>query len=214
MRQLIAAMQQQMDQGGTFSRSGVISGYDPSSYAVKVDIMPEGYTTGWIQLDAQGVGNGWGVAIGPQLGDEVTVTFENGDPKLGRVTSRHFNDVNVPISPPSGEVWILHKTGSLLKFHNDGTVEVLAESTLKYTATQHHFIGPVQMDNTLQVTQQITGQGGMSISGGSGAAMQVTGDMHSTGTITGDTDVIAAGKSGKGHTHHENGAGGNTNPPN
>lgn len=133
MRQLIAAMQQQMDQGGTFPRSGVISGYDPSSYAVKVDIMPEGYTTGWIQLDAPGVGNGWGVAIGPQLGDEVTVTFENGDPKLGRVTSRHFNDVNQPIGPPSGEVWITHKTGSLLKFHNDGSVELA--STANLTAT-------------------------------------------------------------------------------
>lgn len=214
MRQLIAAMQQQMDQGGTFSRSGVISGYDPSSYAVKVDIMPEGYTTGWIQLDALGVGNGWGVAIGPQLGDEVTVTFENGDPKLGRVTSRHFNDVNQPIGPLSGETWMVHKTGSLLKFHNDGTVELTAAAGITYTATAHTFHGPVTMDKTLQVTQQITGQGGMAVSGGSGAAMQISGDVSSTGTITGQTDVVGGGKSLKSHTHTAQGANAVTSAPN
>lgn len=38
-----------------------------------------------------------------------------------------------------------------------------------------------------------------------------SGNIHTTGTLTGDTDVIAAGKSGATHFHHETGS--NTGPP-
>lgn len=42
--------------------------------------------------------------------------------------------------------------------------------------------------------------------------LTVTGDIHATGTITGDTDVIASGKSGKNHTHTDS-QGGSTSAP-
>jgi hypothetical protein len=45
-------------------------------------------------------------------------------------------------------------------------------------------------------------------------ASTMSGSMTASGTITGTTDVVGGGKSLKGHTHHENGAGSNTNPPN
>lgn len=198
----------------TGTRQGLITGYDPDSYSVKVMIMPEEQETGWIPLGTCWAGNGWGLAAGPMIGAQIEVDFDSGQIGNGLGGDQFYNDTDRCPGPPSGEFWLVQKTGSLLKFHNDGTVEVTAVSTMKYTATQHHFVGPVVMDNTLQVTQQIAGNGGMAIQGGTGAAMVVTGDMHSTGTITGDTDVIAAGKSGKGHTHRENGTGSNTNPPN
>lgn len=43
--------------------------------------------------------------------------------------------------------------------------------------------------------------------------LTVNGDIHATGTITGDTDVIAGGKSGKSHTHTDSQSG-TTSPPN
>lgn len=43
--------------------------------------------------------------------------------------------------------------------------------------------------------------------------LTVNGDIHATGTITGDTDVIAGGKSGKSHTHKDS-QGGTTTSPN
>lgn len=43
--------------------------------------------------------------------------------------------------------------------------------------------------------------------------LTVNGDIHATGIITGDTDVIAGGKSGKSHTHTDSQSG-TTSPPN
>lgn len=43
--------------------------------------------------------------------------------------------------------------------------------------------------------------------------LNVSGDIHATGTITADTDVLGAGKSLKSHTHTDS-QGGNTSAPN
>lgn len=51
----------------------------------------------------------------------------------------------------------------------------------------------------LTVTGQIVGQGGLAISGGSGAS--VTGSLRTTGGLHADGDVTAGGISLKGHTH-------------
>lgn len=158
---LTNALRLHQGDGSTGPRSGTISSYDDGSHMVKVQIQPEGFETGWIQLNALGVGNGWGVLSGPQVGDEVTVSFDNGDPNLGRITGRHFSDSAPPPAVPSGETWIVHKSGSLLKFHNDGTVTlhsvaalgVESETAINYAAPQHNFTGgPVAMDHTLTVT--------------------------------------------------------------
>jgi uncharacterized protein involved in type VI secretion and phage assembly len=152
MGNLLNAQRQFQNDGSTYTRSGTISGYDPGSHSVKVTIQPEGFDTGWIQLAALGVGSGWGVLVGPQLGDEVSVSFDDGDPNLGKVTARHFNDASPPPSVPSGETWIVHQSGSLLKFHNDGSVEISAAAQATYTATLHQFHGPIAVDDNITVT--------------------------------------------------------------
>ncbi|SED26289.1 phage baseplate assembly protein V [Pseudomonas costantinii] len=131
---LMNAARQRLGDDSTGPRTGTITGYDPGNGVVKVAIQPEGRETNWIKLDCPGVGNGWGVAIGPQIGDEVTVSFESGDPNLGKVTARHTNSLNLPMPVPSGEIWAVHSSGSMLKFHNDGTVELIANTTLNVTA--------------------------------------------------------------------------------
>ena len=51
----------------------------------------------------------------------------------------------------------------------------------------------------------LTAPGGTTINGDVTINGDTTlnGDAHATGTITGDTDVIADGISGKGHTHSD-----------
>lgn len=149
---LTNALRLHQNDGSTGPRTGTISSYDPGSHMVKVQIQPEGFETGWIQLNALGVGSGWGVVSGPQVGDEVTVSFDNGDPNLGRITGRHFSDAAPPPAVPSGETWIVHKSGSLLKFHNDGSVEIEAAGGMTYTATLHQFHGPIAVDSDVTVT--------------------------------------------------------------
>lgn len=196
------------------TRQGIITAYDPTPYAVKVQLQPTGEETGWIPLSTPWAGNGWGLAAGPMIGAEVSVNFDSGNASSGMTEGQFFNDVDRCPGPPSGEFWLIHKSGSLLKFTNDGQVLVTAHTNAVYTAQLHHFIGPVQMDNTLTVTQTTAMNGGFTAQNSDGAAGTITGDVTATGTITGTTDVIAAGKSGKSHTHHENGAGNNTNAPN
>jgi phage baseplate assembly protein V len=176
-------------------RTGTITSYDPNKHAVKVTIQPEGVdAAGWIPLGAVGVGNGFGVLCAPNIGDMVMVEFAEGNSRAPRIVGRFFSTVDVPPSVPSGETWIVHQSGSFLKFHNDGSIEVKASAGATYAATSHTFTGPVTMNQTVLVKQQITGQGGMAVSGGSGAS--VSGNI----TVTGG-DVKADGIGLKSHTH-------------
>jgi uncharacterized protein involved in type VI secretion and phage assembly len=141
----------------TTPRTGIITSYDPKKHAVKVAIQPEGVeVAGWIPLGAAGVGNGFGIVCGPNLGDMVQIAFDNGSPNAPRIVGRFFSNVNMPPAVPSGDTYIVHQSGSALKFNGDGTITVAATSSITYTATQHHFVGPVQMDNTLNVNQNVT----------------------------------------------------------
>jgi hypothetical protein len=150
------AAAQQATQGRASTRQGVISSYDPNAYAVKVMLQPDNVPTGWIPLKSAWIGNGWGLFCPPSIGDAVEVDFQEDDGGVGSAGLRFFNDSDRPLPCPSGEFWLVHKSGSLLKFHNDGTVELTAAATMTYTATQHHFVGPVQMDNTLNVNDNVT----------------------------------------------------------
>lgn len=192
----------QMAQGEkTGNRVGEITAYDPNKYAVKVKMWPDTQESlGWIPLASPWIGNGWGLVGGPSIGDQVKIAFDREDQDAGVVVGRMFNDVDQPPAVPSGEFWIVHKSGALVKFHNDGTVEITAASTIKYTAAQHHFVGPVLMDNTL------TGNGGIAISGdnGTGNASSIDGNTNFTGT------VMANGKHIDDTHYHSDPQGGNT----
>jgi uncharacterized protein involved in type VI secretion and phage assembly len=142
------------------TRLGLISSYDPANYAVRVAIQPEGNLTGWIPLLSPWVGNGWGMFCPPTIGDMVEVQFQEADHDAALSCMRVFNDQNRPLTVPSGEFWLVHKSGSLLKFHNDGSIEVTASAGITYTATSHAFKGPVTMDQTLIVTQDISDKNG------------------------------------------------------
>lgn len=65
----------------------------------------------------------------------------------------------------------------------------------------------------LNVTGLITGNGGLAVSGGGGAAVTVSGNMNLEGQIDASSDVVAGGISLMNHTHKEQGDGSPTSPP-
>lgn len=184
-------------------RMATVSSYNPSTHSVKVTFQGVGDSdvieTGWLPLGAVGVGNGFGVMTAPNIGDMVMIGFTDGSNAAPKVVGRFFSNVNVPPVVPAGETWIVHKSGSFMKFHNDGSIEVKAAAGATYTATQHHFVGPVLMDNTL------TGNGGIAISGdnGSGNASTITGNLNTVGTIKNNGHDI-----GSTHQHVNSGGAG------
>lgn len=91
-----------------------------------------------------------------------------------------------------------HTTNSPKVTVNCETAQVNASSSVTFDTPQGTFTG------NLTVRGHINGQGGLSISGGSGAA--VDGAVAATG------DVTAGGISLQGHTHTEQGDGAETSP--
>ncbi len=54
-------------------------------------------------------------------------------------------------------IWLVHKSGSLLKFHNDGTVELHAATAINSSAPQWTHTGPMTInDGDLKVQGDIT----------------------------------------------------------
>lgn len=131
---------------------GIVKSYDPNTYSVKVSLQPSNTMTGWIPILTGAIGQGYGVAYGPQVGDQAIVDFADGDVESAQVTGFIFSDSDRPPPVPSGELWTVQKSGSFLKMHNDGSIEYNA-------ANGHHFSGSnVQIDKALNVTLGITSQ--------------------------------------------------------
>lgn len=84
---------------------------------------------------------------------------------------------------------------------------VNATSSMTINSPDTHVTG------TLTVDKMITGKGGLAVSGGSGAAVSVTGDMNLQGQIDASGDVTAGGTSLMKHKHQEQGDGAPTSPP-
>ncbi|WP_313188891.1 baseplate assembly protein [Pantoea sp.] len=160
---IMAATARQSSAGESGTRQGIITAYDPDSYAVKVQLQPAGEETGWIPLSSPWVGNRWGMAAGPMIGAVAEVEFDSGLTGVGMAAGQFYNDEDRCPGPPSGEFWLVHQSGSLLKFLNNGEVMLSAKERLIYDAPAHHFTGgDVLMDGNLVVKKQISDLNGKS----------------------------------------------------
>jgi phage baseplate assembly protein V len=105
-------------------RFATVSSVDPSSGTVKVALQPEGVLTGWLPLLSPWAGSGWGVVCLPEPGDQVLVLAQEGHSEHGIVIGRIFSSQQKPPNAPTGELWIVHSSGSFIKLQNDGTIRV------------------------------------------------------------------------------------------
>ena len=105
-------------------RFGVVSSVNPTAATARVMLQPEGVLTGWLPVLSPWVGAGWGIACPPSPGDQVLVLAQEGDAEHGVIVGRAFSDAQRTPVAPSGELWLVHRSGSFLKLRNDGTVQV------------------------------------------------------------------------------------------
>ena len=118
----------------TFARVGIITNYDPAHYAARVLLQPEGIMTGYLPVTTPWVGNGWGFYAPPSPGDHVEVHFQQGGREAGFIVNRFYSTKTVPLPVPSGEFWMVHQSGSTIRFTNDGDVIITASRDLKLHA--------------------------------------------------------------------------------
>lgn len=173
-------------------RVGIVSSYHPESYSCKVMVQPENEESGWLPVLSPWVGNGWGLFAPPSIGDMVDVHFQEGSFDAGFISQGFFNNDDRPLPVPSGEFWLVHQSGSSLKFHNDGTVELHAAGTLTSTAPQWNHTGPVDITGNVAVTGNITATGNVADAAGTKtmAGMRTTYDGHHHGAGPAPTEQM------------------------
>lgn len=167
LNNLIAMRAQQAFAGFSGTRQGVITAYDPKEYAIKASLQPTGEETGWIPLGTPWAGNGWGFAAGPMIGAEVQIDFDSGTIGVGMAGGQFYNNEDRSPGPPSGELWIVHQSGSMLKFLNSGAVVIQDKSGTVFSLNGNG-------------TSTHTASNGMTIN----ANMQNNGNFQSSGSVT------------------------------
>lgn len=147
-------------------RYALVTNYDPATHMAMVNLMPEQIVTGWLPILVHWVGNSFGLYVGLDIGNQVLVAHVEGDPNAGIIIGRLNSDSEVPAKVPAGEAWAVHKSGSFLKFTNDGKVALNSQSDLNVTVG-----GDVNMTVQGKVTASAT-------------EFDLTGDLKVTGAIT------------------------------
>jgi hypothetical protein len=116
-------------------RAAIVTGsIDPARYSARVLLQPEGTLTGYLPIASQWVGNGWGMFCLPSPGDVVDVIFQQGGSGAGVIVGRQFNAKAQPVPTTPGEFWIVHQSGSTIKFTNAGDIIISAARDLNLHA--------------------------------------------------------------------------------
>lgn len=157
---------------------GTITAYNPNDYTVKVMLQPEGVETGWIPLASSWTGKNMGAVFGPMIGTDCRVDYVGGVAEAAMAGGRFFNANFLPPIVQSGQGAIVDGAGSFVKLNNDGTITLSANASITTT------------------TPILTQNGNMTVTGNIIADGNVTGAI-----VTGNTDVVIAGLSGKNHYH-------------
>lgn len=132
------------------------------------------------------------VWVPPTVGEQVIVLAPEGDSEqaviVGGLPSSDFAPLFLGLKNAirfaDGTRVSCNPTTNRLDIEAVGTVNLLAPDGLNITG-----------DTTIIGKLNVKGDATLD------AKLEVAGNIHTPGTITGDTDVVANGKSGKGHKH-------------
>lgn len=113
-----------LDFGTGHNKFGTVASVNPSTSTARVVLQPEGVLSGWLPVLSPWIGNGWGMVCLPQVGDQVLVAPQEGDMEQGIVVGGCYSKSQRPPSAPSGEFWLVHKSGSSIKLSNDGVIHI------------------------------------------------------------------------------------------
>ena len=95
----------------------------------------------------------------PPIGASVLVITDDTQAESGSILGVFFNDVDRPLKVPAGEFWLVHQSGAFLKFTDDGRISLNSAVGIGLT-------GPTKITGTLEVTQAVTADAGVAVTGG------------------------------------------------
>lgn len=110
------------------NRVGLVTSYDKKTYSVKVMFQPEETESGWIPLKTHHMGNDYGVLYGPtpgdgkKTGDQVEVSYQEGENDTGRVIARVHSDEDKPPQVEAGEMLLKHQNSGQIFFDKNQNI--------------------------------------------------------------------------------------------
>jgi phage baseplate assembly protein gpV len=216
------------EQAYSKARHGTISSYDMTNHSVKVLLQPENIESNWMPLGAIGVGNGWGIVTGPQIGDQVHVNFAEGDFHSGVIVGRVFSISQPPPAVPSGETWMVHSTGTYVKLLTAGDLSINTNRDLLVNAGRDvtvvgarnfsgTFTGYAHMTATTEITLSapiLNFNGTITQTNGLGTgAGTMQGSLTVQGQLKSNTEVVSVTTPLHTHVHVNGGGTGNSGAP-
>lgn len=196
------------------TRIGVVDSYDPTTFSVKVRLQPSNVLSGWIPIASSYVGNGWGLMAAPTIGDMVCVDAQEGDINAGIMTGSLFNDVDRPLAVPSGEFWLQHRSGSFIKFLNDGNVEIHAAGDLTAVAGGSAHVTAATEITLAAPAINLNAPDGIALNGPMTQGLgSNSGSAHMRGPLLVDNEVTAVTTPLHTHQHLNGGGVGNSGNP-
>lgn len=135
------------------ARFGMVKEYNPETNYVRVayynpETEDDDLMSGWLpylvpflgfgdDTEHPGDGKPWGLVCPPNVNQRVIVMAQQGDFNNGLVIGGYYSEISpVPTVDDEytedGEYLIKHKSGSYIKFFNDGSVTIYADKTLNF----------------------------------------------------------------------------------
>ncbi len=194
-----------------FPKFGTVASYDPNTYRARVTLEPEGILSNWMPIASQFVGGGWGLFLGPSIGDLVLCTFVDGDFQSGVIGSGFLFTPQMPsVACPSGQAMLIHSSGTYIKLMNSGDLDLNAAGNLNLSVAGNSSItvtgnlvadvtgsasvtanGATITSSTVTVDGNLDVSGAISFGSGGSGSMTGTGNINLTGGITTSADVVA-----------------------
>lgn len=105
-------------------RYGLCTSWDAKKHMAKVLLQPEGTETGWIAVHTMAAGDGYGMMTGIKPGEQLEVTYQEGDYESGAITARVHSKKQKPPKVESGEVLIQTPFGSFIKLDKNSAITI------------------------------------------------------------------------------------------
>ncbi|WP_425058364.1 phage baseplate assembly protein V [Sporomusa carbonis] len=120
------------------AQTGIVTSVNAQSYRVKVHLSLLDIETDWIRVCSFYVGNGWGLVSLPHVGNEVVVTFLNGDLNDGVVTGILYSE-GADVPPDGAEhPALFHESGSKIVLGHNGDIVIEASGNLYLRGANVH----------------------------------------------------------------------------